>query len=276
VRSSQLAASPGAPSAGAGEQVSFGEPGEPVLSGLLTRPNFSAASGSGRQGIVLVHGFPEVGQASGALQRGYPELARRLAAETGAVVLTFDFRGTGSSGGDFSLLGWRRDLATAMRFVRCVPGVERIWLVGFAAGATLAIAAAAEDKQVAGVAAFAPQAQLVERSIDPRRLVVQARAAGIIHSEAFPADPLAWARELRSLQPTKLAARIPPRPLLIAHGGADEVVPLADARELAEAAHASAELRIVPSAGHMLLYDPRAVAILLGWFDRHLGEAAAG
>ncbi len=259
----------------AGEQVSFGQPGGPVLAGYLTRPSFSAASGSGRQGVVLVHGFPEGGHASGALARGYPELARRLAAETGAAVLAFDFRGTGSSEGDFSLLGWRSDLAAAMQTVRALPGVERLWLVGFAAGATLAIAAAAEDPGVAGVAAFAPQAELVERSIDPRRLVAQARSAGIIRSPTYPEDPVAWARELRSLQPSQLAARIPPRPLLIVHGGSDEVVPLTDARELAEAAHRAAELRVIPSAGHALLYDPRALALLLGWFDRHLGEAAS-
>jgi pimeloyl-ACP methyl ester carboxylesterase len=258
--------------ADAGEEVTFCEPGGPVLTGYLTRPSFSAASGSGRHGIVLVHGFPEAGQASGALARGYPELARRLAAETGAAVLAFDFRGTGRSGGDFSLFGWRNDLMAAMRTVRALPGVERLWLVGFAAGATLAIAVAAEDQAVAGVAAFAPQAELIDRSIDPRRLVAQARAAGLIRNLGYPPDPVAWARELRSVQPSKLAERIPPRPLLIVHGGSDEVVPLSDARELAEAAHRSAELRIVPSAGHMLLYDPRAVALLLGWFDLHLGE----
>jgi len=270
-----LSVASGLTGAEAGEEVSFGEPGGPALAGYLVRPSFSAASGSGRQGVVLVHGLPEAGQVSGALGRGYPELARRLALETGAAVLTFDFRGTGLSSGDFSLGGWLRDLAAAMRTVRALPGVERLWLVGFAAGAALSIAAAAEDQAVAGVAAFAPQAELVERSIDPRRLVAQARAAGMIRSRDYPADPAAWARELRSLRVSELAAKVPPRPLLIVHGGSDEVVPLSDARELAEAAHTCAELRVIAGAGHGLLYDPRAIAILLGWFDRHLGEAPA-
>ena len=114
----------------------------PALSGYLARPNFSAASGSGRHGIVLAHGFPEAGQKAGAPSYGYPQLATRLAAETGAVVLTFDFRGTGASEGDFSLGGWRADLVTGIETLRDVPGIEEIWLVGFAAGGTLSICAA--------------------------------------------------------------------------------------------------------------------------------------
>ena len=256
------------------ETVSFSEPGGPELRGYLFRPSFSAAGGAGRHGIVLVHGFPQVGLVSGALSHGYPQLATRLSAETGAVVLAFDFRGAGSSEGDFSLRGWRADLVAAMRTVRALPGVETTWLVGFAAGATLSITAAGEDPGVAGVAAFAPQSEFTDKAVDPRRLVAQARAAGLIRDPAFPPDAGAWARELRAVQPSRLAAKIPPRPLLIVHGASDEVVPLADARELAEAAQGSAELRILAGAGHMLLYDPRAFALLLGWFDRHLGEAA--
>src|SRR5271163_963692 len=46
----------------AGESIKFGKAGGPALSGYLARPNFSAASGAGRHGIVLSHGFPEAGQ----------------------------------------------------------------------------------------------------------------------------------------------------------------------------------------------------------------------
>jgi putative redox protein len=63
-------------------------------------------------------------------------------------------------------------------------------------------------------------------------------------------------------------AKIPPRPLLIVHGHDDEVVPLDAARALAEAAGDSADLRVVPGAGHRLRHDPRVVAILLGWLER--------
>jgi pimeloyl-ACP methyl ester carboxylesterase len=257
-----------------GETVTFGEPGGPNLFGYIARPSFSAAGGSGRHGVVLVHGFPEPGQKAGAPSYGFPQLATRLAAETGASVLAFDLRGTGASEGDFSLPGWRADLAAAIGKLRALPSIERVWLVGFAAGGTLAIAAGGEDPDLAGVAALAAPAQLVEHAPDPRRLVSQARAAGLIRTPGYPPDPASWWRELRELQPLRLAAKIPPRPLLIVHGANDEVVPIEDARAFADATAGSAELRVLAAAGHMLLHDPRAIALLLGWFDRHLGAGA--
>ncbi len=276
------AAGPGAPKGtngwgggrAAGEALSLTQPDGPTLSGYLARPSFSAASGSGRDGIVLSHGFPEPQQRAGTPSYGYPQLAARLAAETGAAVLTFDFRGTGASAGDFSLGGWRADLVTAVETMRAGPGIETIWLVGFAAGATLSICAAGEDPSIGGVAAFAPPAEFLERGGDPRKFVAQAREAGVIRTKGYPPDVGAWAREWREVRPTELVTKVPPRPLLIVHGANDEIVPLTDARELADAARPTAELRVLAGAGHMLLHDPRAIALLLGWFDRHLGSAA--
>jgi uncharacterized protein len=258
----------------AGETIKFGKAEGPNLSGYLARPNFSAASGAGRHGIVLAHGFPEAGQRAGAPSYGYPQLATRLAAETGAVVLTFDFRGMGASEGEFSLEGWRADLASGTGTLRAVPGVEEIWLVGFAAGGTLSICAAGEDPSISGVAALAPPVEFAERGGDPRRFVAHAKATGLIRGRGYPSDPALWVREMRAVRPTELVAKIPPRPLLIIQGANDDVVSMTDARELADAADATAELRVIAGAGHMLLYDPRAIALLLGWFDRHLGSAA--
>lgn len=256
-----------------GETVELAALGGPRLSGFLARPNFSAASGAGRNGIVLAHGFPEAGQKAGAPSYGYPQLATRLAVETGAAVLTFEFRGTGASEGDFSLGGWRDDLQAAVQVLRTVPGIEKVWLVGFGAGGALAICVAGEDLAIAGVATFAAPASFDEQVPEARRFVAQVRAAGMIHTRGFPEDPAAWARELKEIQPAQLVGNIPPRPLLIVHGASDDVVPMTDARELADIAYASAELRVLAGAGHRVLHDPRSVALLLGWFDRHLGAA---
>jgi putative redox protein len=259
----------------AGEEVVFSGEGGPNLNGFLARPNFSAASGAGRNGVVLSHGFPGASQKAGSPSSGFPELAIRLAAETGAVVLTFDFRGTGLSAGDFSLAGWQADLAAAIETLRAVPGIERTWLVGFAAGGTLSICAAGEDGSVAGVAAFSPLADFAERSGETRRSSAQAKAAaGAARTRGYPPEPGAWARAVREVRPSLLVANIPPRPLLIVHGASDDVVPITDARELADAADASSELRILAGAGHALVHDPRAIALLLGWFDRHVGASA--
>ena len=146
--------------------------------------------------------------------------------------------------------------------------MDGVWLCGFAAGGSLALCAAGEDPEVRGVAALAAPADFADRAADPRRFVAQARAAGVIRDPAFPPDLDAWARELRDVRPLNLVPRIPPRPILLVHGGADEVVPILDARALADAAEGQAELRTLVGAGHRLRHDPRAIAIVLGWLER--------
>jgi putative redox protein len=195
-------------------------------------------------------------------------LADRPANDTGWTVITFAFRGTAKSTGNFSLGGWLRDLQAAVDAALTSSSVESLWLCGFAAGGALAICAAGEDPRIRGVASFSAPADFADRASDARRFVAQARVAGLIKDKGFPGDLDAWARELRDIRPLDMIARIPPRPLLIVHGANDEVVNVLDARALADAAEERAELKILPGAAHRLSHDPRAVALLLGWLDR--------
>jgi putative redox protein len=240
------------------------------LAGYLARPSPSAAKGAGRYGLVLCHGFPVERDGAPITGQTYPQLADRLAADAGWVVLSFNFRGTGESDGDFSLGGWLADLNAAIAHLLGVDGVEAVWVCGFSVGAALAICATAEDERVRGVAAFATPADFSEWASDPRRFLAQARSVGVVRNRAFPADFDAWARELREVRPLGLIGKIPPRPILLVHGASDEVVPMLDARALADAADGRVELRILVAAGHRLRHDPRAIAILLGWLDRQL------
>lgn len=254
----------------AGGSFSF-RAGDVTLAAHLARPAPSAASGAGRHGLLLCHGFPVEPSDSGHPDRGYHELADRLAADTGWMVLTFSFRGTAESSGNFSLGGWLTDLKAATDVLLQTPGVDAAWMCGFAAGGALALCVAGEDPRVRGVAAFSTPADFAERAVDARRFVAQARAAGVIRDPAFPPDLDAWARELREVRPLSLIGKIPPRPILLVHGANDEVVPVLDARALADAAHGEVELRVLPGAAHRLRHDPRAIAILIGWLDRQQG-----
>ncbi len=73
---------------------------------------------------------------------------------------------------------------------------------------------------------------------------------------------------MADLDPIAAAQRLGGRPVLVLHGSDDDVVPVSDARMIAEAGRESAELRILAGAGHRLNSDPRAMALLLGWLER--------
>jgi putative redox protein len=221
-----------------------------------------------RFGLVLCHGFPSGPRGAANSAETYPDLADRLAADAGWVVLSFNFRGTGDSEGDFSLGGWLTDLRTAIDHLLEHEGTEDVWLTGFSTGGALAICAAAEDERVAGVATMAAPADFDEWAEDPERFLAYAREVGVIRSTAFPPDATKWATELRETRASSAVGKIPPRPLLIVHGSEDDIVPVIDARQLADAADGAVELRVLTGAGHRLRHDPRAIAVLLGWLDR--------
>lgn len=223
----------------------------------------------GNPGLVVCHGFPNGPKSASASGRTYPELADRLAEETGWRVLTFNFRGTGGSEGNFSLGGWLDDLRAAVDHLLEPGDMSGVWLCGASTGGSLAICAAAEDERVRGVAALSARADFDDWAAHPRRFLEHAREIGVIRSPTFPEDTDAWIRELRETRPLVLAEKLAPRPLLLIQGSHDELVPALDARALADC-HGHAELRIIQGAGHRLRHDPRAVAVLLGWMDRQL------
>lgn len=223
-------------------------------------------------GLVISHGFPTV--ANGSLRAGqsYHDLADRIANDMGWVVLAMTFRGCGESEGSFSLGGWLADLHAAAATLAARTDVRQVFLAGFGTGGALAICAGAADPTVAGVAAVAPPADFDDWASDPDGLLEYARRVGAIKDGEFPTDVAAWSAELASVRAVDAAARLAPRPLLVLHGAQDDVVPTFDARVIADA-HGEADFRLIAGAGHRLRFDPRAVAVLLGWLDR---QATAG
>lgn len=237
-----------------------------TLAAHLARPDGAVAGTP--PGLVLCHGFPAGPRGAAASGQTYPQLADRLAADTGWTVLTFNFRGTGGSEGDFSLGGWIEDLRCAVDHLLEAEKVSGAWVAGAGTGGAVAICEAAEDERVRGVATLAAPADFDAWAADAEGLLAQARRIGVVRDPAFPPDFEAWKRQLGEVRPLGAAAKIPPRPFLLVHGTEDTVVPQQDARAIGDAAHGEVELRIVNEAGHRLRHDPRAVAVLIGWMER--------
>lgn len=217
--------------------------------------------------LVLVHGLPRAmgmgRQAAGLL----PELAEHLANESGWLVATGTLSGVGGSTGSFSATQWRKDLHQILS--RVERDDQRISLAGFGFGGALALAIASEDDRVRGVATFASPAHLEPWCGSAEEFRRSVRVAGVVGDEK---DLLA-AEQLRedvlAIDPLGSIAKFAPRRLLIGHGTDDIEVPASDARDLVAAAEGRAELRLIQGAGHQLRADPRMVATLLGWLDRH-------
>jgi len=226
----------------------------------------SSTSSSGHI-LILMHGIPRTmgmgRQAAGLL----PELAEHLANESGWTVATGTLSGVGTSTGTFSATQWKQDITTVVD--RMSKEKQRISLAGFGFGGALALNTAANDDRIQGVATFAAPAHLPHWSGSAEELHRGIKIAGVVSDAVALQSAQDLYDDVLSVDPLGSVAKIPPRRLLIGHGSDDIEVPTQDARDLVDAAQQHAELRIIQGAGHQMRADPRMVATLLGWLDRH-------
>lgn len=228
----------------------------------------AAAHGPAASTVVLVHDFPTEPDGAPSTGRSLPLLADRLAAESGWRVLAGCLRGVGGSAGDFSLCGWLEDLAALVDHAAALAAGGGVWVVGFGVGGAVALCQASGDTRVRGIGCLGSPATFADWAQDPAAMLEVARRVGVVQGPGYPTHLGDWAREFTELRPVEAAARSAPRPVLVVHGADDDEVPVSDGRLLAEAAGRSAELRILPGAGHRLRADPRAMALLVGWLER--------
>jgi putative redox protein len=238
--------------------------GDLTLAAHLERP---PESGRDLHGVVICHGFP-AGEGGGANSPAtFPELAARIARELGWVVIVPAPRGMPGSEGSFSLDGWLEDVIAAADHLLLGQQATSVWTAGFGTGGALAVCAAAADGRIGGAATIAGPADFSDWAANPRRLLLHARAAGVIDEGAYSTDFDRWTSGLAGISAEHAAEALAPRPLLVVHGTDDDIVPSLDARAVA-AAHGAGDLRMINRASHHLRHDPRAIAILLGWLDR--------
>ena len=216
--------------------------------------------------VCICHGIPAV--PFDPTEKGYSKLADGFVSE-GFVVVTFNFRGAGLSEGDFDMRGWARDLTQVVSYVVGLAEVDasRIFLLGFSGGAAASLYVAAMDERVAGVVSCASPADFRELLEGPRlnECLAQWRRIGIVRDPEFPQSMDAWAEGFEDIAPIHVINRIAPRPLLLLHGDADEVVSVSHARELFMAAGDPKSLKVLSKGVHRLRVDERAMATALEW-----------
>ena len=226
----------------------------------------------------------------------FTRLAKALA-DSGHIVLRYDRRGAGQSGGRIdtaTLEDYADDVAAAVRWMRRQDGVDkgRVVVAGYTDGGAVALIAAARDKSIDGVATIDASGSLGadmllvqqrhlldELNLSPSdrqaRIELQKKIQAAVISgkgwEGIP-EPLRrqadtpWFRSVLTYDPAQVLPRIR-KSVLILQADLDSNVPGSEAERLGELARARkkgppTEVVHIPDVNQTLL-DPTTHAISL-------------
>ena len=221
--------------------------------------------------IILCHGIP-TGSPPVEDDPGYEGLAKELVRQ-GASACYFNFRGTGPSGGNFSVANWLEDLGHLAESLEAPGGWERkdTCLMGFSGGGAVAILHAARNPGYGAVVSVSAPSDFTR--LLPREMIAgfveHARRIGIIRDPDYPPDLEAYYRELEENVPADEVAMISPTPLLIVHGDEDETVSVEEAFRLFRFAGDPKELFIVEGGAHRLRLHRGAMERVFLWLKRN-------
>lgn len=216
--------------------------------------------------LCICHGIPA--GPPDPTDRGYALLAQRFCL-AGFVTFIFNFRGTGKSEGNLDILGWSRDLQAALDSLYNLKEADktRFSLLGFSGGAAVSVYTAAHDPKISSVVTCACPADFrsLRKKETPLNTIQRFREIGAIRDRNFPPSIEEWERGFETVSPIKWIDKISPRPLLLVHGDADELIPLEHAQRLYQKAKDPKELIIVPGARHKMRLEEAAMALVLDW-----------
>jgi len=258
----------------------------PALAAAVYHPDTAAHRGA----VVVAHGMLSFKESPKLV-----ELCRACSA-AGVLALRFDFRGRGSSGGDPEVLTISNEMAdlSSVHSWLVSRGHGPIAWIGSSLGGTVALMLAPELRPGAIVSIGSP----AHPPLEPRDAWSgrTSQDSGSKQPGESPGPPAATAppptetrieivpsvfilsrffTDAATHDPVAAAASVT-CPWLVAHGAQDEIVPVADARELA-AACPSAELAVHPYADHRfssLTHRAELVARVVSWTLRVLRDAA--
>lgn len=225
---------------------------------------------SAGRALVLVHGK----DSSRASEFGgdFVDFAAELR-ERGFAVLMIDMRGHGQSDDSRYSFGLneQRDIMGAVDWLKgrgFRPG--SVGVLGVSMGAAASILATAADPDIGALVADCAYAEV--ESIIRREWRGASGLPEFFLPSTLAIGRLMFGADIAASRPVDVIGSIAPRPVLLVHGSADALIPVAHAQQL-KAADPSAELWVVPGAGHAGSYgaDPQAyVERVAGFFERAL------
>lgn len=223
------------------------EPINLIVGGFRVKGTLCLPKKDGNVVFTILHGFPSAPEP--VEQKGYLDLAS-LFTERGVAAALINLRGTGGSEGYFSFSSWVEDAEACLRYLFSrLRGYKQL-LIGFSAGGVVAIYVAANNRVVKGVVSCsAPYTPLSTNAA--RLLLDRALSAGVIKGGGRSALIEQVILESSNYAPSRWVRSIAPRPILIAHGRLDELVPVEEAYGLYEAACEPKKLLLF-DAGHRL------------------------
>lgn len=221
--------------------------------------------------IVLVHGMKSSWDQLAGLGR---DLHAR-----GFAVLLFDLRGHGSSDPHRLTMGRaeRADVRAALAWARDQGfAPDRVGWLGHSMGASTILMEASEDDAICAAVLDSPFGNLPE--LLDQQLTLHSHLPKLFNPGIILAAHRVYGVRTDDLVPIESARRWGDRPLLVIHGEEDTIVPIAQARLLAERAGPSCQAVFLEGVGHTEAHDrlgDRYVDLVAAFFDRHLGHAAA-
>ena len=217
--------------------------------------------------VCFCHGIPSPVRLK--KDKGYAGLAEKFV-KYGFIVLIFNFRGTGFSNGNFTFLGWVKDLKSVINFLCSREDVdkERLAVVGFSGGAIVSNYVVAVDKRVKALVLGACPTYTRKTVGNLVKVIVESGKLGSLRGLSKQYTEKMLRKELLRITPTKWIGKVSPRPILIIHGEKDEVVGLEHAYKLYLKAKKPKKLEIIPGASHRLRLSDKAVKKILGWLKQ--------
>jgi uncharacterized protein len=272
------------------------------LAGIVHVPD-GLRAGERRPAFLVLHGFG--GNKDG---RGQSVIAEQLTA-WGYVVMRFDFRGCGESGGEHArilCLDQVKDTSNALTYTASRPEVDarRIGLIGSSFGAAVAIYTGGADERVAAVVSSGgwgdgerkfrrqhptPEAwQRFSKMLEEGRrhrertgqslmvprydiVPIPEKLRASVSPGSIKEFPAETAQSMYDFRADEMVGKISPRPLLLLHSANDSVTPTIESIELFKRAEQPAELHLFSEVDHFMFGEanPRVGRIVSDWLARY-------